>query len=426
MNPPRKIAVIGLGYVGLPLAALFLTRGHTVFGIDFDKRKLEALQHRRSYLTDLTDSEVAQMFAAGTFHVGDSYQPAADADAVVLCVPTPLDAQAQPDLRFVQSATATLVHHLQPGTLVVLESSTYPGTTEEVLQPLLESTGLRVGETLFLAYSPERIDPGQTAFALHQIPKVVGGVTPACTEAARRLYASAFDQVVVVSSAKVAEMTKILENTQRLVNISLINELAMLCHKMDINLWEVIEAASTKPFGFTRYQPGPGIGGHCIPVDPLYLQWKAQAFQFPLRSVKIAHEINEEMPQFVVDKLQSVLPPAVPLPQAQIFVLGVTYKKDINDLRESAALRVVEQLVRSGAHVRFFDPFVEELTVDGQKLTRTELTDANLQQPDVTLILTDHSSFDYEQIVKQSRRVLDTRNATKLYQTPEHPHITLL
>ncbi|WP_380023427.1 nucleotide sugar dehydrogenase [Effusibacillus consociatus] len=405
------VAIIGLGYVGLPLARLFLNKGHTVYGIDLDPNKIQKLSKRQSYLSDFPHGDIKNMFAKGRFHVGSSYDVIQNVDAVIICVPTPLDEQVKPDLRFVREALKNALPYLSYGQLVILESSTYPGTTEEELLPLIESKGMKVGRDISLVYSPERIDPGQDKYALDDIPKVVGGVTQKCTEFGKRLYETIFKQVVVVSSARAAEMTKLLENSQRLVNISFMNELAMLCDVMKIDLWEVIAAASTKPYGFTPYYPGPGIGGHCIPVDPLYLSWKAKTHNFDLKFIDIAHQINERMPEFLIEKVEKQLS-AKPLKDSRILVIGVTYKKDVNDLRESTALKIIEGLLARGAKVNFYDPFIEEIEVGGIQIKRSSLTRRYVQHHDCTLILTDHTGLPYESIVTYSPLVIDTRNAT--------------
>lgn len=405
------VGIIGLGYVGLPLARLFLDKGHTVYGIDLDSAKIQKLSKRQSYLADFTDADIKRMFAKRRFHVGSSYDVIENAEAVILCVPTPLDTQAKPDLRFIRQAMQSVLPYLRPGQLISLESSTYPGTTEEELLPLIESRGLKVGRDVALVFSPERIDPGQNRISLQEIPKIVGGITPACAEFGKRVYESIFDRVVVVSSARVAEMTKLLENCQRFVNISFMNELAMLSDQMDIDLWEVIAAASTKPYGFSPYYPGPGIGGHCIPVDPLYLLWKAKRYNFNLRFIELAHRINEQMPEFIVRKVEKHLSPRKPLQECRILAIGVTYKKDVNDVRESSALKIIEGLLALGARVNFYDPYIEEIVIKDAHLKRISLTQRYVKQHDCTLILTDHSRIPYEAIVAYSPLVIDTRNA---------------
>lgn len=409
-NAPYTISIIGLGYVGLPLARLFIEKGHTVYGIDVDENKITQLMKRQSYLSDFSRSEVKELFAKNSFHVGSSFEIIQKTDAVIICVPTPLDASDQPDLKYVINAMKSLLPYLHTGQLVVLESSTYPGTVEEELQPLIESRGLIIGKDVSLAYSPERIDPGGK-WILRNIPKVVGGVTPACTEFAKNVYASVFSQVVVVSSPKVAEMTKLIENSQRFINITFINSLLPICEKMNISLWEAIEAAATKPYGFTPYYPGPGIGGHCIPVDPLYLTWKAKQYQIDLPFIELSHRINEEMPDYIVKRVENELKPRS-LAGSNILVIGVTYKKDVNDIRESSALQIIEKLMQSEAKVGFHDPYVEELTIGSSHLTSTPLTSRNMKHYDCTIILTDHSNIPYDQLVSHSTLVIDTRNAT--------------
>lgn len=405
------VGIIGLGYVGLPLARLFLEKGHTVYGIDLDESKIQKLLKRQAYLSDFTPADIKKMFMQGRFHVSSSYDKISNVDAVILCVPTPLDEHAKPDLSFVRQAMKNSLPYLRRGQLVVLESSTYPGTTEEELLPLIESKGLKVGKDVALAYSPERIDPGQNRFALHEIPKVIGGATAKCTEFAKQVYGTIFDHLVVVSSPRAAEMTKLLENSQRFVNISFMNELVMLCDEMKIDLWEVVSAASTKPYGFTPYYPGPGIGGHCIPVDPLYLQWKAKSYNFDLRFIDLAHKINEQMAAFVIHKVKKHLT-AKPIKENRILVIGVTYKKDVNDMRESTPLKIIERLLDEGFEVNFYDPFVEEIEVNGLRLKRSPLTQKYVKKHDCTLILTDHTRIPYEAIVTYSPLVIDTRNAT--------------
>lgn len=406
------LAIIGLGYVGLPLARLFAENNQYVYGIDADERKLEQLSKRQSYLSDFSAGDIRHMYSRDRFRAGSSYDVISTADAVIICVPTPLDASSEPDLTYVRSAVRNMLPYIRKGQLIVLESSTYPGTTEEELLPMIESAGLKVGQDVFLAYSPERIDPGQKRMELSDIPKVVGGVTEACTSYAKRIYETAFNRIVVVSSPKVAEMTKNLENCQRLVNISFMNELAMLSEKMNIDLWEAIEAASTKPYGFTPYYPGPGIGGHCIPVDPLYLMWKAKEYGLQLQFIDIAHRVNEQIPHFVVEKTKRLLERNKPLSDSSVLVLGVTYKKDVNDIRESKTLTIIEQLMKLGVKVHFHDPYIKEITVGGARLKCLSLTRKYVSRHDCTLILTDHSSIPYESVVKYSPLVIDTRNAT--------------
>lgn len=408
------IAVIGLGYVGLPLAKLFLDKGHIVTGIDLDEDKIRLLSNRQSYLVDLTDQDIEQMFTTNRFDAHSTYEAVGQANVVILCVPTPLNRHSEPNLNFVRNAMQSALPHLKKGQLIVLESTTYPGTTEEELLPMLESAGYTVGKDISLAYSPERIDPGQKQVPLEQIPKVVSGVTTTCAECARKVYESVFEHVVVVSSPKAAEMTKVLENCQRYVNISLMNELVMLCDKMGIDLWEVISAAKTKPYGFTPYYPGPGIGGHCIPIDPMFLLWKAKKFNVDLQFIRIASEINNRMPSFVVHKVaQSLTSIGLSLGESRIFVVGLTYKKDVNDLRESPALAVMNKLLASTAEVNFYDPYIPEVSLGESSLKRTALTEENLERHYCTLILTDHSSVPYKLIAEHAPLVIDTRHAMR-------------
>jgi UDP-N-acetyl-D-glucosamine dehydrogenase len=412
-EPKFNVAIIGLGYVGLPLARLFLEKGHTVYGIDVDTNKIHKLRNRQSYLSDFTTKDLKHMFADGTFHVGDSFSAVSNANAIILCVPTPLDQNAKPDLTYVKEAMKNTLPYLNKGQLVVLESSTYPGTTEEELQPMLESTGLAVGTDVFLAYSPERIDPGAQQIPLNEIPKVLSGVSQECTAYAKKVYGSVFQQIVVVSSPRVAEFTKILENCQRLINISFINEMAMMAEKMNINLWEAIDAANTKPYGFTAYYPGPGIGGHCIPVDPLYLLWKAKQYGYDLQFIELAHKINEQMPDYVVHKVQKHLSIKKSLQDSRVFVIGVTYKKDVNDLRESTAIPIIEKMIDSGIKVNYHDPYIKEIRLNGQNLKGIALTKRSIQYHDCILILTNHSQLPYESIAANAELIIDTRNATK-------------
>lgn len=414
MKKDRKyrIAIIGLGYVGLPLAKLFLEKGHIVYGIDLDEYKIRKLNNRQSYLNDVLNRDVQTMVSTKRFFVGKQYNVIEYVDVVVLCVPTPLDEQYQPNLTFVQEAMHQAMPFVKKKQLIVLESTTYPGTTEEVLLPMLESAGLKVGTDVALGYSPERIDPGQKQFTLDQIPKVVSGVTQTCTDYVRDVYETAFQHVVVVSSTKIAEMTKLLENCQRYVNISFMNELVMLCDKMGIDLWEAISAASTKPYGFTPYYPGPGVGGHCIPIDPMYLLWRAKKYNVDLQFIQMASDINRSIPTFVVQKvIRSLQGLGQSVGESRILVIGVTYKKDVNDLRESPAPRIMRTLAASGAKVNFYDPYIAKLEHGDLSLDGLDLTAENIERHDCTLILTDHSSIPYELIANHSPLVIDTRYA---------------
>ncbi|REE93146.1 UDP-N-acetyl-D-glucosamine dehydrogenase [Paenibacillus taihuensis] len=406
-----KIAIIGLGYVGLPLARLFLEKGHTVFGVDSSESKIQKLQRMQPYLSDMTSMDLKEMFAGGKFHVGVSYESIPEADCVILCVPTPTTEEFMPDLTFVFQAMRQAVPYLREGQLIVLESSTYPGTTEEELKPIIEQRGLRVGKDVYLAYSPERINPGQKASDLKSIPKVLGGVTTECTQQAKRIYASVFDQVVPVSNPRTAELTKLVENCQRFINISFMNDLVKFCDTMEINLWEVINAAGTKPYGFMAYYPGPGVGGHCIPVDPMYLLWKANQYGIKMPFIELSHQVNEGMPEYIVARTAKSMFP-LSLDQCSIMAVGVTYKKDVNDVRESMALKVIERLMQQGAQVSFFDPYITELSIAGTKLERSALTAENVNEKDCLLILTDHSTINYEELAQHAKLIVDLRNAT--------------
>lgn len=406
--PLYRLGVIGLGYVGLPLARLFAKVGHQVHGIDIDANKISLLRSHVSYLSDLRDADIRESFETGRFHADSSFEAASRVDVIVLCVPTPLDENGSPDLTFLLGAVHSIVPHLRQGQLIVLESSTYPGTCEELVKPILESTGKVVGRDIHLAYSPERIDPG-SGWELHRIPKVIGGFSPACTEFAKRVYDTAFDRTVVVSSLKTAEITKLLENSQRFVNISLMNSMLTVARKLNVSLWEAIDAASTKPFGFTPYYPGPGIGGHCIPVDPLYLLWKARAHGLELPFIELSRQTNEEMPRYTVERLREALRPAG-LEHTSVLIIGVTYKKDVNDLRESAALRVISILREEGANVSFYDPYIREVSLGGSAIPYVRLTADNVKAFDCVVILTDHSNVPYDLIAEHASVVLDTKH----------------
>lgn len=419
-----KVGIIGMGYVGLPLALLFSKQGFAVTGFDVDTAKVDQLERGQSYICRIPASEI-QTAQQQHFHATADYSQLAGMDAVIICVPTPLDEHREPDLTYIVRTAERLAPHLRAGQLIVLESTSYPGTTEEVVVPLLERNNraqLKAdraggdGENIFYAaFSPEREDPGNTAVERHDIPKVVGGVGPEATELACALYGSVFRRTVRVSTPAAAEMTKLLENIYRCVNIALVNELKLLCWRMGIDIWEVIEAAKTKPFGFQAFYPGPGLGGHCIPVDPFYLSWKAREVDFPTRFVELAGEINTAMPYHVVERISSALNHKTkPLPGARVLVLGVAYKKDIDDMRESPALTIIELLRQEGAIVSYNDPYVPKIG-RGRKynlnLTSVPLTD--LQQYDCVVIVTDHSDYDYAHIVQEARLVIDTRNATR-------------
>jgi UDP-N-acetyl-D-glucosamine dehydrogenase len=425
-----RVGIIGLGYVGLPLALLYSEKKFTVTGFDIDSRKIDTLAKGGSYIYRIAPEEI-QAAQTNGFGATADYARLTEMDAIIICVPTPLDEYHEPDLSFITSTTHSIAPHLKAGQLVVLESTTYPGTTEEVMVPILENenkaglkaarNGVFTGNEFFVAFSPEREDPGNTTVARPDIPKVVGGLDPQASELARELYGSIFNRTVPVSSPAAAEMTKLLENIYRCVNIALVNELKLLCLRMGIDIWEVIEAASTKPFGFHPFYPGPGLGGHCIPVDPFYLSWKAKEWDFRTRFIELAGEINTNMPYHVLASVSGALNTRKKsVNGAKVLVLGVAYKKDIDDLRESPSLTIIELLQRDGAQVSYHDPYFPFIG-KGRKydlqMKRTELKD--LGQYDCVLIVTDHSDYDYKHIVQEAQLVVDTRNATRGIQSPK-------
>jgi UDP-N-acetyl-D-glucosamine dehydrogenase len=407
-----KVGVIGLGYVGLPLAVEFATAGFDVTGFDVDASKVEEINAGRSYIGDVKTDDVAANVSAGRLRATTDMSRLAEMDAVDICVPTPLRKTKDPDMSFVVSAAEQIAKYIHPGMLIVLESTTYPGTTAEVLQPMFEATGLKVGEDFCLAFSPERVDPANERYHTRNTPKVVGGTTPVCSDVAAALYAAAVDTVVPVSSTQVAEMVKLLENTFRAVNIGLVNEIALMCHRMDIDVWEVIDAAKTKPFGFMPFYPGPGLGGHCIPIDPFYLSWKARQSGFECRFIELAGHVNGSMPGYVVDRISEALNTRrKAINGARIHLLGVAYKKDVNDLRESPALDIIELLHRRGAELSYTDPYVPELH-HGDLCLKTVPED-QIGDVDCVVICTDHRVFDYQMMPKRFPLIVDTRNALK-------------
>ena len=408
-----KIAVIGLGYVGLPLATVFAEAGIEVVGIEAVAERCAEVNAGRSYIQDVTSEALKAMIDKGLIHATTDYSATEDCDADIICLPTPLNANREPDLTLVKDATVKLAGHLRRGQLVTLESTTYPGTTRDELAPILEAgSGLTAGVDFHLAFSPERVDPGRTDYTTKSTPKVVGGLTPACTARALEVYGPALDNVVPVSTPEVAEMTKLLENIFRSVNIALMNELAMLCDRMNIDVWEVIDAAATKPFGFMKFQPGPGLGGHCIPIDPFYLSWKAREFDFWTEFIELAGKVNENMPYFCVEKLHRALNTrGKSLNGARVLVLGVAYKADIDDLRESPALKVIRLLRVHGAEVAYHDPYCQELPAFDLKSIDLDEYRA-LATFDAVAIVTAHSALDYRTVVQQSDLVVDFRNAT--------------
>lgn len=412
LNPKsnEKIGIVGLGYVGLPLAILFVSKGYHVIGIDIDSLKLNALQAGRSYLTDLSDEAVADLMDTGRFETTSDFQRVAEVTTVILCVPTPLRDHTNPDLSFVQSAATAIAPFIYKQQLIVLESSTFPGTTEEVLLPILEKKGKKVGIDFYLGYSPERIDPGNKQYTLGRIPKVVSGVTADCLNKITMVYEKVFDKLVPVSNPKTAEMTKLIENSQRFINISFMNEMAVICNQMGINVWEVIDAATTKPYGFTPYYPGPGIGGHCIPVDPLYLQWKANQFQTDSKFILLAKSINDAMQNYISSRIDKLVSSTEANVDRKILFVGVTYKKDVNDLRESTALGIISEVMKKGAHISYHDPYIHSVEIEGATYTSVDVTPDLLRAQDVVVILVDHSNLSYEDIVNHSSLIFDTRN----------------
>jgi len=407
------VAVLGLGYVGLPFAAVFAEAGFKVIGIDPIAEKVTRIQRGESYVLDVTSAQVARLLGAGRLQATSEFSALGQVDAVAICVPTPLRKTGDPDLSFIVSATEAVAQYLHPGMVVVLESSTYPGTTRELMLPRLEeASGLKVGVDFFLAFSPERVDPGRKDYTTINTPKVVGGITPACLEAAVAWYSQALEKVVPVSSAEVAEMTKLLENTFRMINIGLVNELALICDRLGVDVWEVIDAAATKPFGFMKFQPGPGLGGHCIPIDPLYLSWKLKALNYNARFIELASEINTNMPRFVVSKVQDALNErGKAVKGSRILVLGAAYKPDIDDLRESPALDVIALLKKKGAVVHYHDPYIARLNHDAWEMVSVPDLLGAVKEAECVVIVTNHSVYDYPAILEAASLVVDTRNA---------------
>ncbi|WP_256759907.1 nucleotide sugar dehydrogenase [Cohnella sp. WQ 127256] len=407
----HKVGIIGLGYVGLPLAFTFLQRGYSVIGVDLDESKIRALSNGQSYLPDISDETLFSYVVQKQLIVTADYASLSEVEAVIICVPTPLTPLHTPDLSYLVQVGSALSKHLKQDQLIVLESSTYPGTTREVLQPLLEKSGLKIGIDYYLAYSPERIDPGRSDYTLETIPKIISGITNRCADKVFGLYSTVFAEVVLVSSPEAAEMAKLLENSYRFVNISFINEFAMLCDKMKIDVWEVIDAAKTKPYGFKAFYPGPGIGGHCIPVDPLYLQWSANLLGSNSKFIDYAHSINISMPNYIVGRIKASMGVSA-LVGMTILVIGVSYKRNINDTRESSALSLMKIVIQEGAHLSYSDPLVPEVTVNGETLMSLELNEQNLSEADCVVIVTDHSELPIQLILDHSKLVYDTRNIT--------------
>jgi len=410
------VGIIGLGYVGLPLAITFAEAGFHVTGIDVDQQKIDQANRGESYIADISSTRLQALLATKCLHFTTDYAALDDIDAVSICVPTPLRKTRDPDITYIVSATQQIRAHLHPGQLIVLESTTYPGTTDEVLLPELESTGLKVGVDFFLAFSPERIDPGNSDFGTRNTPKIVGGITRACTSLTQAFYGAAIEQVVPVSSARVAEMAKLLENTFRAVNIGLVNEIAIICEKLHINVWEVIDAAGTKPFGFMRFLPGPGLGGHCIPVDPHYLSWKLKTLDYTARFIELAAEINSSMPHYVVSKVDEALnDQRRSFNGATVLVLGAAYKRNVGDVRESPALDIMQAMMNRKAVVLYNDEYVPSLQLCDWTWRSQPLSSGLLQAADCVVIVTDHSYYDIPWIVETARCIVDTRNMTRGY-----------
>ncbi len=408
-----RVVVLGLGYVGLPLAVVFADAGYSVIGVDPILKKVEKINRGGSYITDVPEESVSRLVKSGKISATTDFSVIRDADAVCICVPTPLLKTGDPDLSYIVSARDSVAEYMHPGMVIILESSTYPGTTRELILPgLVEARGLTVGEEFFLAFSPERVDPGREDWTTINTPRVVGGITRNCGDVASKLYSQALKTVVPVSSVEVAEMAKLLENTFRLINIGLVNELAMMCNRLGVDVWEVIDAAATKPFGFMKFTPGPGLGGHCIPIDPLYLSWKLRSLNYTARFIELASEINTGMPRFVVGKVQDALnDQRKPLKGSQILVLGVAYKPDINDLRESPAIDVIGLLKQKGAEVSYHDPFIPSIDHDAISLNSVPDLMRAVQIADCVVIVTNHSGYDYPKILNSAKLIVDTRNA---------------
>ena len=404
--------IVGLGYVGLPLAVEVAGAGYTVLGFDLKAAVVEGINAGTSHIQDVPTDRLAPLVAAGRISATSDMRRLAEVDVISICVPTPLSKTKDPDVSYVLAAGRSVAGIVRAGQVVVLESTTYPGTTRELLQPLLEGKGLKVGEDVFLAFSPERVDPGNPVWQTRNTPKVIGGVTPACGRVMLALYGPVFDTLVPVSSPEAAELVKLLENTFRSVNIGLVNEMAQVCDRLGVNVWEVIDAAATKPFGFMRFTPGPGLGGHCIPIDPHYLAWKMRALNYKTRFIEVAGEVNSEMPTFWVRKVAEGLnEDAKPVRGSKVLLIGVAYKKDIDDLRESPALDIIRLLLRQGANVSYHDPFIPRLREDGIDLSSVALSRKAVSGSDCIVIATDHSSLDYAMIRQVAKRVVDTRNA---------------
>ena len=414
LNRKAKIGIIGLGYVGLPLAINFSKGGFKVYGIDIDKDRVSRLNRGTSYILDVPSSDIKAALKDKTLMATTDFSAIKYLDAVIICVPTPLYKTKEPDVSYIVSAVEHIKKYMKKGQIVVLESTTYPGTTEEVMLPILESTGLKEGKDFYLAFSPERIDPSNKKYHTKNTPKIIGGISRQSTEIAKLLYEQVIDTIISVSSSKVAEMVKLLENTFRIVNIGMVNELMLMCDRLGIDVWEVIDAAKTKPYGFMPFYPGPGVGGHCIPVDPIYLSWKARMHGFEARFIDLSSHVNSQMPYYVVDKITEGLNCyGKPLRCAKVLVIGVAYKKDVKDLRESPALEIVDILMKKGALVSYYDPYLPYLKIHNINLKGVKFNKATFKDSDCVVIITDHSNVDYKFIAENSKLVVDTRNVLK-------------
>jgi len=425
-NRSAKVGVVGLGYVGLPLAVEFAKAGFRVVGYDVSERVVTALSGGRSHVQDVSSADLAALVRSGMLEATTDERRLADLDAISIAVPTPLSKTRDPDMSYVLSARDTVARNAHGGLLVVLESTTYPGTTRELMQPTMEQLGFTVGQDVFLAFSPERVDPGNPVYNTKNTPKVVGGITPACTELATELYSACIDTVVSVSSTETAELVKLLENTFRAVNIAMVNEMAIVCDKLGVDVWEVIDAASTKPFGFMKFTPGPGIGGHCIPLDPHYLAWKMRTLNYKTRFIDLASEINSQMPAYVVEKVVLALnDERKALNGSRVLVIGIAYKRDVEDVRESPALDIIRLLASHGADVVYHDPHIPLVVEDGHELQSVELTPAEVASADAVVIVTDHRAIDYQMLVDRASLIVDTRNATRDYLRPNARIVSL-
>ena len=408
-----QVGIVGLGYVGLPLAMEFAKAGFTVTGIDVQQSKVDGLNRGESHIQDVPGSQVADFVANKRFRATADFSVVRDLDTINICVPTPLRKTKDPDMSYIVSAVEEIAKHFHPGLLIILESTTYPGTTDELLLPTFEKLGFKAGKDFFLCFSPERVDPGNPVYQTSNTPKVVGGITSECTEMGKLFFSQALQTVVGVSNTRVAEMVKLLENTFRMINIGLVNEMALMCDGMDINVWEVIDAAATKPFGFMPFYPGPGLGGHCIPIDPFYLSWKTKQSGIEARFIELAGYINGNMPHFVVDKVQNALNNhGKPVRGSRVHIAGIAYKRNIDDMRESPALDIILLLRKRGALVSYSDPFVPQLKLDGLHLKAEELNEA-ASNADCVVIVTDHAKFDYEALLNSAKLIVDTRNAMR-------------